>query len=163
MSYSTEDEGLMAELARALDQVTAVPPNRRLAARGAYTWRTVDEELMALTHDSLELADAAVRGDIAVRTLGFEGDGLSLQVELDGDQVFGQVLSAGDGGTVDTVVVESVEDGTGTSPVDASGVFSVVAPAGPVRFGVRVDGAMRRTPWVVLRPGTQAGSGVQEG
>ena len=157
MSYSTDDEGLMAELARALEQVTAVPPNRRLAARGSYTWRTVDEELLALTHDSLELADAAVRGDVAVRTLGFESDGLSLQIEFEGDQVFGQVLPADAGGTVDTIVVESVEDGTGTSPVDASGVFSVVAPVGPVRFGVRVDGALRRTPWVVLRPGAQEG------
>ena len=95
MSYSTDDEGLMAELARALEQVTAVPPNRRLAARGSFTWRTVDEELLALTHDSLELADAAVRGDVAVRTLGFESDGLSLQVEFEGDQVFGQVLPPG--------------------------------------------------------------------
>ena len=33
------------------------------AARAAFTWRTIDEELLALTHDSLELADAAVRGD----------------------------------------------------------------------------------------------------
>lgn len=157
MSYSTDDEGLMAELARALDQVAAVPPNRRLAARGSFTWRTVDEELLALTHDSLELADAAVRGDIAVRTLGFESDGLSLQLEFDGGQVFGQVLYADATGTVDTVVVESVEDGTGTSPVDAAGVFSVTAPVGPVRFGVMVDGALRRTPWVVLRPGAQDG------
>jgi hypothetical protein len=157
MSYSTDDEGLMVELAKALEQVAAVPPNRRLAARGSFTWRTVDEELLALTHDSLELADAAVRGDSAVRTLGFEGDGLSLQVEFEGDQVFGQVLSSGDGATVDTVVVESVEDGTDTLPVDASGVFSVVAPVGPVRFGVSVDGALRRTPWVTLRPGAQEG------
>jgi hypothetical protein len=157
MSYSTDDEGLLAEMARALDQVAAVPPNRRLAARGAYTWRTVDEELLALAHDSLELADAAVRGDVAVRTLGFEIDGLSLQVELDGDQVVAQVLSDGDGGAVEAVVIESVEDGTRTPPVDASGVFSLLAPVGPVRFGVRVGGAMRRTPWVVLRPGPQEG------
>lgn len=158
MSYSTDDEGLMAELARALDQVAAVPPNRRLAARGSFAWRTVDEELLALTHDSLELADAAVRGDIAVRTLGFESDsGLSLQLEFDGDRVFGQVLHTDGGGAVDTVVVEALEDGAATTPVDASGVFSVVSPVGPVRFGVRVDGALRRTPWVVLRPRPQDG------
>ena len=35
-------------------------------------------------------------------------------------------------------------------PVDSSGIFSVVVPAGPVRFGVRVDGVLRRTPWIVL-------------
>jgi hypothetical protein len=157
MSYSTDDEGLMEELARALEQVTAVPPNRRLAARGSYTWRTVDEELLALTHDSLDLADAAVRGDVAVRTLGFESDGFSLQIEFEGDQVFGQVLPTDAAGPVDSVVVESVEDGTSTREVDASGVFSVVAPLGPVRFGVKVDGALRRTPWVVFRPGAPEG------
>jgi hypothetical protein len=157
MSYSTDDEGLMAELARALEQATVVPPNRRLAARGSYTWRTVDEELLALTHDSLDFPDAAVRGDTAVRTLGFESDGLSFEIEFEGDQVFGQVLPADAAGTVDSVVVESVEDGTSTSHVDSSGVFSVVAPLGPVRFGVRVDGALRRTPWVVLRPTSQEG------
>ncbi|HEX5087670.1 MAG TPA: hypothetical protein VFV89_07675 [Nocardioides sp.] len=151
MSSSTDDEGLMEELARAMAQVSEVPEHRREAARAAFSWRTIDEELLALTHDSLELADAAVRGALDVRTLGFETDGLSLEIEVDGDQVFGQVLDA----AVDEVLVESVGEGTQTSPVDASGVFSVVVPAGPVRFGVRVDGVLRRTPWIVLVAGPQ--------
>jgi len=151
MSYSTDDEGLMAELARAVDEVEAVPDHRRNAARAAFTWRTIDEELLALTHDSLDMADAAVRGALDVRTLGFESDGMSLEIEVDGDRVFGQVLDT----EVDEVVVESVEQGSSTSPVDASGVFSAVVPAGPVRFGVRVGGALRHTPWIVLVPGSQ--------
>lgn len=151
MSSSTDDEGLMEELARAMAQVTEVSERRREAARAAFSWRTIDEELLALTHDSLELADAAVRGALDVRTLGFETDGLSLEIEVDGDQVFGQVLDA----AVDEVLVESVGEGTQTSPVDASGVFSVVVPPGPVRFGVRVDGVLRRTPWIVLRSDPQ--------
>ena len=146
MSSSTDDDGLMEELARAMGQVEAVPDHRREAARAAFTWRTIDEELLALTHDSLELADAAVRGALDVRTLGFESDGLSLEVEVDGDRVVGQVLDA----DVDEVVVESVDDGSHTAPVDSSGIFSVVVPAGPVRFGVRVEGVLRRTPWIVL-------------
>ena len=151
MSSSTDDEGLMQELAQAVDQIAAVPPHRREAAHAAFTWRTIDEELLALTHDSLELADAAVRGALDVRTLGFEADGLSLQLEVDGERVFGQVLDA----EVDEVVLESVEGGSQASPVDASGIFSVVVPAGAVRFGVRVDGVLRRTPWIVLVPGPQ--------
>src|SRR5215212_2896152 len=138
MSSSTDDEGLMEELARALDQVAAVPDHRREAARAAFSWRTIDEELLALTHDSLELADAAVRSTIDVRTLGFESDGLSLEIEVDGDRVFGQVLDT----EVDEVVVESAAGGAQNVPVDSSGVFSVVVPAGPVRFGVRVDGVL---------------------
>ena len=88
-----------------------------------------------------------------MRTLGFEADGWSLEVEVDGDRVFGQILDA----DVDEVVVESVEDGSRPIGVDSSGVFSVVVPAGPVRFGVSVDGALRRTPWIVLVPGPQPG------
>jgi hypothetical protein len=153
MSSSTDDEGLMEELARAMAEVEAVPDHRREAARGAFTWRTIDEELLALTHDSLELADAAVRGELDVRTLGFESDGLSLEIEVDGDRVSGQVLDA----EVDEVVVESVGDGSSSVPVDSSGIFSVVVPAGPVRFGVRVAGVLRRTPWIVLIPGPQPG------
>jgi hypothetical protein len=149
MSSSTDDEALMQELARAMAQEAAVPDHRREAARAAFTWRTIDEELLALTHDSLELADAAVRGALDVRTLGFESDGLSLEVEVDGDRVVGQVLDA----DVDEVVVESIDDGSQSTPVDSSGIFSVVVPTGPVRFGVRIDGVLRRTPWVVLRSG----------
>jgi hypothetical protein len=141
----------MEELARALAQVTEVPDHRREAARAAFSWRTIDEELLALTHDSLELADAAVRGALDVRTLGFESDGLSLELEVDGDRVFGQVLDA----EVAEVVVESVEDGSQTVPIDPSGVFSVVVPTGPVRISVVVDGVARRTPWIVLVPPTQ--------
>ena len=147
MSSSTDDDGLMEELARAMGEVTAVPDHRREAARAAFSWRTIDEELLALTHDSLEVADAAVRSALDVRTLGFESDGLSLEVEVDGDRVVGQVLDA----DVDEVVLESVDDGTQTTPVDSSGIFSVVVPTGPVRFGVQIDGVLRRTPWIVLR------------
>jgi hypothetical protein len=157
MSSSTEDEELMRELARALAQVDEVPQHRRAAAYGSYAWRTVDQELLDLTHDSLGLADAAVRGALDVRTLGFEGDGLSLEVEVDGDRVFGQVLAAGAHGPVDKVVLESVDDGPRTCRVDASGVFTVEVPTGPVRFGVPTDGGLRRTPWVVLRPAAQDG------
>ena len=148
MSSSTDDEGLMEELARALGQAGDVPDHRREAARAAFTWRTIDEELLALTHDSLELADAAVRGVLDVRTLGFRSEGLALEIEVDGDRVFGQVLDVEV--PVHEVVVESVAAGSQTCPVDASGVFSAVVPSGSVRFGVRVDGVLRRTPWVEL-------------
>jgi len=142
----------MEELAIAMAQATEVPERRRQAARAAFSWRTIDEELLALTHDSLELADAAVRGALDVRTLGFESEGLSLEIEVDGDRVFGQVLDA----QVGEVVVESVEDGSQTVPVDPSGVFSVVVPTGPVRISIEVDGVPRRTPWIVLVPGPQS-------
>lgn len=157
MSIPNADEELMRELARALAQVDAVPEHRRAAAHGSYVWRTVDEELLALTHDSLDLADAAVRGALDVRTLGFEGNGLSLEIEVDGDRVIGQVLAAATDGSVDEVVLESMDDEPRTSRVDASGLFSVVVPSGPVRFGVLRSGELRRTQWVVLLPRDHTG------
>jgi hypothetical protein len=149
MPSSTDDEALMNELSRALEHL-AVPEHRREAARAAFTWRTIDEELLALTHDSLEMADAAVRGALDVRTLGFESDELSLEIEVDADRVIGQVLDA----AADEVIVESVEEGSQTCSVDECGVFSVQVPTGPVRFAVRVEGALRHTPWIVLVPGS---------
>lgn len=158
MSSTTDDDGLMEELARAAAQVAAVPDHRREAARAAFSWRTIDEELLALTHDSLELADAAVRGALDVRTLGFESDGLSLEIEVDGDRVFGQVLEA----QVDEVVVESVESGSQTVPVDSSGIFSLLVPGGSVRFGARVGEELRHTPWVVLVSRSQGSESAGE-
>jgi hypothetical protein len=151
MPSSTDDEALMNELGQALEHL-AVPDHRREAARAAFTWRTIDEELLALTHDSLEMADAAVRGALDVRTLGFESDGLSLEIEVEGNRVFGQVLDA----DADEVIVESVGEGSQSCPVDACGVFSVVVPTGPVRFGVSIEGMLRHTPWIVLVPGLAA-------
>ena len=151
MSSSTDDEGFVEELARAMAQVTAVPDHRREAARAAFTWRTIDQELLALTHDSLDLADAAVRGGVDARTLGFETEGLLLEIEVVGDRVSGQVLDA----EVDEVVLESVDGGSHAGQVDTSGTFTAVVPDGPVRFAIRIGGLLRRTPWVVLVPGPQ--------
>ena len=153
MSSSTDDEGLMEELARAMGQVAAVPDHRREAARAAFTWRTIDEELLALTHDSLELADAAVRGALDVRTLGFESDGLSLEIEVDGDRVFGQVLDA----EVDEVVVESVEDGSQTSSGRRLGGLLGGRPGRP--GAVRRAGRRRAAAYAVDRAGARPSGG----
>ena len=56
------DDDLMAELAEAVAEEDAVTDRRREAARAAFTWRSVDAELMELLHDSALEAGAAVRG-----------------------------------------------------------------------------------------------------
>ena len=60
MSQWTDDDELMSDLGAALADEAAVAPHRREAARAAFAWRTIDHELMTLTHDSSQLA--AVRG-----------------------------------------------------------------------------------------------------
>ena len=58
-----EDQAVLDELAAALDARRDVQSRHREAARAAYTWRTVDAELMELTWDSLDAPDT-VRGAV---------------------------------------------------------------------------------------------------
>jgi hypothetical protein len=146
MTNWTDDEKLMEELARAEAQTRDVPPHRQQAAYGAFAWRTVDEDLLALTHDSSVLADAAVRGADDVRTLSFEGGGVSLEIEVDDGRVMGQVLQ----GLSCDVTIESSDGRSETVRADASGIFALTALSGPIRFAVEHDGVLRRTAWIVL-------------
>ena len=60
----------------------AVTERARAAARAAFAWRTIDEELLELDHDS-ESAGLLVRGADTARVLGFRGREVTLEVELD--------------------------------------------------------------------------------
>ena len=147
MTNWTDDEGLMEEVARAARQEEEVPEHRRRAAYAAFAWRTIDEDLMSLTHDSLLTATAAVRGTEDARTLSFEGGGLSLELELDDGTLTGQLLQSGGGVEV---TMERADGESRTARTDASGFFTLPGASGPTRFAVEVDGTIRRTEWLVL-------------
>ena len=147
MTSWTDDEGLMEELARAARQEEEVPDHRRRAAYAAFAWRTIDEDLLSLTHDSLLTATAAVRGPEDARTLSFEGGGLSLELEVDGSVLTGQVLLTG---SLGEVTMERTDGESRTARADASGFFTLPGASGPTRFAVEVGGTIRRTEWLVL-------------
>jgi hypothetical protein len=138
------------ELARLVGEATAadreVPPEWREAARAAYTWRNVDQELLALTHDSLVEAGAAVRGDEETRTLEFAGGGLTLEVELSGRRVSGQL-----GPVAGEVVLEAADGNRHSATTDDAGFFVIDAVAGGVaRFTVRAGEQRLATEWLPL-------------
>ena len=150
----TDDE-LMVALAEAVAEERDVDERRREAARAAFTWRTVDEELAELLHDSALDAGAAVRssGD-GPRALSFGRSGLALEVEVDGEQVMGQVI--GEGAAAEetapaTVTLRRPDAEDAVVRADASGFFrlSGVGP-GPARFVVEKAGWSLTTPWVTL-------------
>ena len=88
----------MAELAAAVEEEAAVSDRRRAAARAAFTWRTVDAELAELLHDSALDAGAAVRsGSDGPRMLSFRRAAVTLEVEIDGDAVLGEVIDEYEG------------------------------------------------------------------
>ena len=140
------DDQLLAELREAVAEADLVTDRQREAARAAFTWRTVDAELAELLHDSA-LDAAAVRGGDPVRTLSFASGSLTLEVEIDGDTVTGQVVGA----TADTVLMQRSIADDEPLPVDSSGFFRVegVAP-GPVRFVVQAGDWTLTSPWVAL-------------
>jgi hypothetical protein len=95
------DEALLARLGVAA-RGEAPPPDVVAAAKGAFTWRTIDAELAELSYDSLlEDATAGVRsaaGGGSQRALSFTAGDAAIEVEVDGigatRRLEGQVVPA---------------------------------------------------------------------
>jgi hypothetical protein len=140
------DEELLAELREAVAEADEVTELQREAARAAFTWRTVDAELAELLHDSA-LESAAVRGDDTARTLSFASGPLTLEVEIDGDTVRGQVVGA----AAESVLLQRSTADDQPLEVDPSGFFRFDGvSAGPVRFVVKAGDWTLTSPWVAL-------------
>jgi hypothetical protein len=147
-----DDDHLMWDLEQAVRERESVSDRAREAARAAFSWRTVDEELeelMALAHDSETAEAVLVRSTTATepRYLTFEGGGFTLDVEVIGDEVVGQVVPA----RVCAVVLRAADGGVVSAEADHGGFFTMTgAFGGAVRFEVTVDGVRRPTDWLRL-------------
>lgn len=146
MSQWDDDEQLMEELDQALRG--AVSESARQAAQAAFAWRTIDEDLMLLAHDSSQREQAMVRGSAtAPRVLGFQGVDFTLEIELDAGTLMGQVVP----GRVCRVSVLHPSGDPSSVDTDETGFFSLPAPAGgPVRFTVTFRGSTESTEWLTL-------------
>jgi len=146
------DDDLLALLGRAVAEDAAVPERRRAAARAAFGWRSVDAELAALLHDSALEEGAAVRSSGAgPRTLSFEDDGTTLELEHDGAGAGGELLGEVVGVPGAVVRLERADAEPVAVRADASGFFRVEGVGtGPVRVVVELDGRALTTPWVTL-------------
>jgi hypothetical protein len=141
---SDRDESLLKELAEALRPPPEVPAAWLDAAKAAWGWRLVDEELAALTYDST-LDSAGVRGaSTATRSLLFEGPGVDVSVEVDAGTLRGQLVPVRPA----TVTVESADRATVVTTQDLGhGGFSATGLGdGPVRLRIVEEGQ----PGVVL-------------
>lgn len=143
--WRTDDIALLVELVRAHAARDEVPAALLEGARAAFTWRTVDAELAELSYDSLFDAALAVRSDDQdVRALAFSGSAATVELELDGGDVLGQVLPPGP-----AEVVVQTPDATHDLTASAGGFFSAPGPAGrPFRLWFRpVGGGWVVTDW----------------
>jgi len=108
------DEVLLAALHEAVADREAVPP--------AFAWHDIDAELAQLIYDSQQEAAAGLRSESAsIRALSFASAHLSIEVEITGGSLLGQLIPARPG----TVEVQVLDGGTATVPVDEAGCFTV--------------------------------------
>jgi hypothetical protein len=142
-----------AQLRALFSHLDPVPELLDEAARGAFAWRTIDEELAELTRDSAdEEAGALVRGPGGARQLSFESPRVELELEVvtTGERerrVEGQLLPP----ETATVTVERPgEDGLSVQ-ADELGRFVLDGlRAGVVRLHVFIQGARVALPWTTL-------------
>lgn len=123
------DEALLAELRQAVERADPVPTRLVEAARAAYTWRTVDEELALLQFDSMADTDVRVRSTVGVH-LSFAADRAAVEVDIGDGGLVGQVAPAPDELRIVLRSGDRVE-----VPVDEHGQFAVDRPASsPIRL-----------------------------
>ncbi|WP_434440979.1 hypothetical protein [Lentzea sp. E54] len=128
------DEVLLDALRDALSTPSDdVPPEFVEAAKAAFTWRNIDEELLLVTSYDSVLDDtlfARARSTATARQLVFDADGVMLQVEVSAAGVTGQLMPA-----AESVTLVTPNGDHETVAVDELGMFVMgAAPRGPVKF-----------------------------
>jgi hypothetical protein len=151
MSDAWTDEELLAELRQALEARRAVPPGFVEAAKGALAWRTIDAELAQLTYDSLATSEAApvTRSEPAsIRALTFTSPRLSIELEVAGDSLLGQVVPP----RAATIRLQSQDGAEAVIAADQIGCFVIQpAPRGPFRLRCQTDASVDvLTGWITL-------------
>lgn len=147
-----QDVALLEELRDMWVTYDPPPPGLTAAMIAVVASAHLDEEweLLTLVNDSADEPAAQVRGLSTSRVLYFNAAaGWSLEAEIDGDQVKGQLLDhLGDMGSVE-VALETRQGPSWTTGVDEVGFFALQAAAtGSVRFAVTIDGRVARSRWL---------------
>jgi|SRR5450631_2489063 hypothetical protein len=145
-----DDQHLLDDLSDAVRE--AVPLVGILAehGKGAYAWRTVDQDLLlaAVSFDSsLERAQERRSDPDDGRVLVFTASPLSLELEVMPDRVVGQIVPPGPG----EVRVETADGVTFHVEADDIGFFDLPGkPRGPVRLRCDTPAGRLITDWVRL-------------
>lgn len=148
---SDDDEILLAQIRKGAGESGAMAETIRRIARSAFATRARDPSrlLARLSYDSLLEETGSVRGAGGEdrRVVTFEAPTLSIEIEVTGERLLGQVVPPAE------VAVEMMTpDGVaGRATADRLGCFTLPGPPlGPVRFGCRAGGELVLTDWVRL-------------
>jgi hypothetical protein len=152
---TTDDDAALLEELRAMWTTYDPPPPDLIPTMIAVVAAAdldAEWELLVLVRDSADEPAAQVRGLGTSRILYFTAaEGWSLDAELDGGQVRGQLLDFDrDLGSVE-VVVETTDGQSWTTGLDEVGFFAIAAePTGSIRFTVRYRRRAISSRWVEL-------------
>jgi hypothetical protein len=145
-----EDDQLMAALAGAFRAERDVPPAFIEAGKAAFTWRSIDAELAALTFDSDTGAmAAAVRSEEASpRFVTFTASDLTIELEIGRDKIIGQIVPP-QPGQVDACPASGASL---TASIDQVGCFIIrPLPGSPFRLHYHASsGVSVLTTWITL-------------
>jgi len=146
---SWDDEQLLAALGDAMRARQVVPDSFVDMGKSAYAWHNIDAELAQLTYDSSREPAVGLRSETAsIRALTFTSAHLSLELEVTGDSLLGQIIPPRSG----TLETQTRAGTTTTIPVDEIGCFAIdPIPDVPFRLRCRTaDGADVLTGWITL-------------
>jgi len=122
-NWAEDDDALLAALDNALAAGRTVPADFVAAGKVCFAWHGVDAELAQLVHDSiLDANQPATRAETAVvRALTFVARNLTVEIEISGDGLHGQLIPHQNG----TVTLELPGNEKVTTTADALGYFVI--------------------------------------
>lgn len=152
-----DDDALLDALREAL--ATAAHPQLDLVvanAQDAFSYQRLDEELAQLVYDSLldVAAPSATRAGGDPRVVVFENEVMSVEIEIIGDTIVGQVVPPGQV----RITVEVPEQEALQVHADELGCFSLTAGSlgalsrGPLRLQIERDKKVTVTEWTRVPP-----------
>jgi hypothetical protein len=167
-----DDEQLLAALSEAIKARQAVPSRFIEMAKNAYAWHNIDSELAQLTYNScddkrevgaMRSGPASVRSPscddkrqvgvvpsetASVRALTFTSAHLTVELEVAGSSLLGQILPPRSG----TLEIQTSAGTIITAEVDEIGCFSLDPPRDSSfrLHGRTADGADWLTGWITL-------------
>ena len=147
-SYDDDNE-LMAAIQRAVAESAIVPPGAFEVARVAFQLRAIDSELELLTmlYDSSLDGEAVVRGSsyVSAQYLTFQGNELTLEVEISTDNILGQVIPPQ---VASVSLVTSDGEFAACETDDLGGLLLPRPPSGHVRLACRTAASSLLTDWI---------------
>lgn len=145
-----DDEQLFTAVRDALSARRAVPEEFTEAAKSAFAWHNIDAELAQLTYDSTRTGELALtRSEAAsVRALTYTSARLTIELEVTGDSLLGQVVPA-------QLIEVEVQPRSGQDRAlrsDEIGCFAVrPLPVSPFRLRCQATGGVDVvTGWITL-------------